>query len=174
MLRPTRRRQSSFVGTNNNNNNNYQLNPDQRSRDPAEYFTLPEHPSVRCQNFSEMDGSSSIWSLKSPPPPPLPPPPPPAVYKPDAAGWGGVQRSRGERRGGKGLSSSRIGVFSAESEDEGVRAGPRSVPGSDRVCGPLSVPGGSAAQPGPRPAAGVSVPPNPTELSDNHSTLFLL
>ncbi|XP_035524900.1 uncharacterized protein LOC118333400 [Morone saxatilis] len=53
------------------------------------------------------------------------------------------KRKRGRRAG-----------FFTLIQDESVRAGPGSGPGSHRLCGPVSVPGGPAAQPDQRPSAG--------------------
>lgn len=99
---------------------------------------------------------------------PLPPPPPLSSLLPlwfinqsRPASW----RDRGLRREKKTKERRQREEEKKRTEQrdefslikhERVCAGPGSVPGSDRLCGPVSVPGGPAAQPDQRPAAGVS------------------
>ncbi len=69
------------------------------------------------------------------------------------------QKEEGEKAAERqklSLSSNSCRSIFSLCKNERVCAGPGSVPGSDRVCGPVSVPGCPAAQPDQRPAAGVS------------------
>lgn len=107
-----------------------------------------------CLRFSEV---SQVLLSMSPPSSSLLPPLLPSFSPSSALYIGPVLDSRRQLKQKQRKKTDHQQEDSDSSvNDECVCAGSGSGPGSDPLCRPVSISGGSAAQPDPRPSAGVS------------------